>query len=315
MFHKLSNALFLLPHTIRSLSSYKKLSEAKLEGIDLSPLTTKQIERVRYYIFLNYLIIDAFATLHGKRLKETEKSLGALIGAFTPIYDDLMDELSYTHEQIVNKEIGAGPLEKVYLLMIQRIKERHHDFNSFEQYFNLAGKAQNESIGIQKESTTSIDKLRDIMNTKGGYFCLLFRTAITEEISKGEEQACYKLGGLTQYVNDIFDIWKDHLDGLFTLPIKIQSKDDLRKDYVETLQDFFVAYRSLNLKQKDTTHFFLKVYLLLSRGLVAIDQYQSVEDKKTFDISQLSRKELVCDMERPANLLKNFQYTFRLDSF
>jgi len=314
MFRKFSNLLYLFPHLIRTAYKYAYQSNPSIEGVNFQHLESKQLDRISYYIFLNRLIIDAFAVLRNRKLSKHEIELGALLGAFTPIYDDLMDDKNYKHQELLKLSKGVGEMENVFLQMFDQLRLKHQDIETFNRYFEKAGVAQDDSITLQRNAETDIESLREIMNTKGGYFCLLFRSGLDHALSLEEETAVYQLGGLTQYVNDIFDIRKDHLDQLVTVPIKIQNKEALRVDYENAISACYQSFKNLPYHPNHFRKFFLQIHLMLSRGFVALDQYQAVAKQKPFIIASLSRSELVCDMEKPIHVIKNLRYTIDLEA-
>jgi hypothetical protein len=275
-------------------------------------LSEKEEDRITYYIVLNRIMISSFAILRGRKLSPKEKYLGSLLGAFTPVYDDLMDEENYTHEEtraFMDEHISdaSSSMQRLITFLYQEIKSIHPDISRFDTYFDKAGIAQNRSIVEQKNIGTNLEVTRDITYEKGGNFCLLFRSGLFHDWEEGEEEAIFLLGGMTQYVDDIFDLHKDVMENTYTIPAKILSVPDIRTDYRHSLENCYQSFSKLNYKKSNNLKFWSIQYLTLSRGYVALDHFAHLPKFNSIEDIRNSKK-MVVDMELFRNVWKNLNY-------
>jgi len=277
-------------------------------------LCRDDLKRISYYIVLNRIMISSFAILRGERLTTREKYLGSLMGAFTPVYDDLMDDDFFTHEEtraFMQGDISDTNSSKQWLIafLYDEISSIHPSIDLFDRYFDQAGIAQDRSINEQKDRTTSLEATRDITYQKGGNFCLLFRSGLFHDWLEGEESALYLLGGMTQYVDDIFDLQKDVTDSTYTIPAKILSVDNIRADYKRSISRCYNAFLETAYKKSNIKKFWSIQYLTLSRGFVAMDHFSNSPVIESIEmITSLDRQMLVVDMEKIQNVWKNIMY-------
>jgi hypothetical protein len=161
----------------------------------------------------------------------------------------------------------------------------------------LTLQAQQESLQ-QHDHVLSIEKLKKITWAKGGYALLLYRSAINRPISDEEWNAVYQLGGLMQLHNDIFDLYRDLQEGIVTLPSQTKSINSLTQLYIEEIEKTFTLFTQLSFSTYQKKKFFLLLNLAVETGHQCLNQYAKVEARYgEFIPKNLSRKELVCDME------------------
>jgi hypothetical protein len=116
-----------------------------------------------------------------------------------------------------------------------------------------------------------------------------------------------------QLENDIFDIYKDHLDGIKTLATTETKIDNLRNFYRSLLEDVLLAADKTTFPEKNKKKFIDIILMIICRGFVCLDMLEKNEKRSNnvFTINNYGRKDLICDMEKPLNILKTVDYFAR----
>ena len=160
----------------------------------------------------------------------------------------------------------------------------------------------------------SNEEIRRITLDKGGWSVLFYRAAMQHAFLPGEEAALYKMGGLMQFGNDVYDIYKDIQQGVHTLITTAVHIHEVRTQFREVMEESFDAVLSLGYRAGNTRKFLRLVSLsLCSRCFVFFDQLEKTEkiSNGVFVPHKYSRQELVCDMEKFSNKWKTLRYFMR----
>jgi len=169
--------------------------------------------------------------------------------------------------------------------------------------------AQQKSIE-QEDSSISEERIWEITQQKGGESVLFYRYGFKHSLKDGEENALFQLGSLMQLENDIFDVYKDYQSKIYTIPNTIVKVEELKKLYTEQKDLFVDLCYKMDYPQKNIRLFLDRIMPVVNRAYVCFNQYQRLEkkNKSIFDVAVFSRKELICDMEKPKNLLRTIYY-------
>ena len=121
----------------------------------------------------------------------------------------------------------------------------------------------------------------------------------------------FQLGGLLQLANDIFDACKDIQNGVHTLMSVAEHVDAIRVLFMHELKETFLLAGQTGYDGKNIKAFLRTISLAVcSRTQVCLDRYEEAEERSgnLFAPEDYSRKELICDMERPGNLIRSVKY-------
>ncbi len=283
-------------------------------------LTEKDFLKInRYYgLAVPAILGEAFCTLRGTKMTESERWVSTSQGVITGLFDDFFDELELPEDQIVNmvnhpENIHSGSSNELLFLDFYKLSLQKAAFpNLIKEQLMMVHKAQVASIE-QENPKINASRIWEITCIKGGDSVLFYRTAFNNLLVKGEKEALFQLGSLMQFENDIFDIYKDFKSGISTLPTTILLVKDLRKLYKKQIRIFIELCHKMDYPSKQVEQFLDRVMPVINRGYVCLDKYQKLEDNNAnvFDISSFSRKQLICDMEKPLNFLRTIQYQLR----
>ena len=281
------------------------------------PINLKYRKRIYYHGMLGSITNVWFTVLRGKSQTKKEALAGFYLGAATAVYDDLFDRYDYTmDESLVDLAEGQYKYGNITELLSKGfydvILNNLNDPTKFNFYLQKVGYEQ-EASKAQVGGNLPLDAIRKITYDKGSYSVALSRSILQHPYAKGEAEAVYILGKLIQLTDDVFDVRRDHLDGVDTLLTKTKDIIPIQKEYIQLVNDSFQAFYLLKYKQVNYLVFCMQVMFVVSRGLVALDQLVKAQKRLNgvFDIEKMTREELVCDMEKPRNIWKSFLYTLR----
>ena len=326
-FRNIIHFLFIYLRLINNLRVQKKFltdrfksSLLKYELANDGSLKEKDFNKIYGYYGLAVPAIlgEAFAVLHGKRLNTNERMVLTSQGIVTGLFDDFIDDSNLTNDYISNLVHHPDTVkpsndnEKLWLEYYlqslnmaklskenkdQAIKVMHDQFDSKEQ----------QNWGIEYE------RLWKITQNKGGNSVLYFRFGIDKKPDLSEIKALFQLGVVMQLENDIFDIYKDLCSNVITIPNSITLISDLRSLFKKQIELFIEYSFEMNFESKNVVRFLDMIMPVVNRGFVCIDQFEKLEKNNNgvFEPKKFSRKQLICDMEKPVNLFRTFVYTYK----
>ncbi|MEM9819890.1 MAG: hypothetical protein AAF985_02415 [Bacteroidota bacterium] len=278
------------------------------------PFDPSYFRRIFFHTLLGSITNEWFTTLRGRRQTTQESRAGFYLGAATAVFDDLFDRLDFTSKESI-EDLAQGHYkydsiaERLSKLFYDGLLDNLSEPNCFQSYLQKVGHFQEESkkqLGI-KLSTAA---LRQITFEKGGYSLGLYRSILGHPYPEPEKKAVYNLGRLVQLTDDVFDLRIDHLEKIQTLATTSKDIRLLREEYFQLARESYQEFQQLDYPPKQVRRFWAEVMIILSRGMVCLDQLVRVQQEHgdEFMIHQYGRAELVCDMERPINLLRSFWY-------
>jgi hypothetical protein len=129
------------------------------------------------------------------------------------------------------------------------------------------------------------------------------------------EQNCwYKLGNIIQFVNDLFDIYRDLQTGLQTIPNRIKDAREFKIYYLDLINNLKKEIAAIDIPTKDKLHFTISTMGICALGLIAIEQLITLQGtaKELPNLKLLTRQDLVIDMEKKSNLWKWVKIVYKL---
>lgn len=291
---------------------YQSVAELyQQKGEDPDP---KYFKRIYYHGMLGSITNEWFTTLRGYGQNRREARAGFYLGAATAVYDDLFDHLDFTMDESL-EDLAKGRYkydtitERLSKFFYDTILDNLTDPKGFNEYLKKVGLYQEESKQQATEQLSEAE-LRRITFEKGGFSLALSRSILDHPYRANEADAVYKLGRLIQLTDDVFDIRRDHLSKVDTLATITTDIRLVQAEYKSLIEESFRDFQQLGYPPAKVRRFLMQVMIIVSRGLVCLDQMVKVQQKHgdTFQIEKYSRAELVCDMERPINLLRSFWY-------
>jgi hypothetical protein len=156
------------------------------------------------------------------------------------------------------------------------------------------------------------EELKRITFAKGGHSVIIYHQIMSRPASNEMWKVLFYVGSLMQFGNDLFDMFKDLRDGIVTLPDRCPDWKQLRKLYVDRVKECNRLIYALPYPQSRKEEFAVAIHLIISRGMVVIDKMMGLEKQlgKPLNYKKLTRQQLICDMEKPTNILKWLRYSY-----
>lgn len=280
-------------------------------------LDEEDFKKIRgYYGFgVPAIVGEGICTLRGRKMSQKERKASTYQGALTGLYDDFFDKTRLPHEEIQKMMLEAGAykaqssLEKLFIHFLNNVHLSINDRRYFSETFNRVYEIQIETQD-QLDPDLSWQAIKEITFRKGGLSLLFYRSIFEDRLKDGEGEALYHTGALMQLGNDIFDVYKDQKENIRTLPGTCTNIDEVRKVFESQLAKTLIMIENVDFPLKNKRKFIQKLVLGISRCYVCLDQLERLEKKTagTFKPSAYTRNDMICDMEKPANVLSSIRY-------
>ncbi len=290
------------------LKAFENTQDGSIEAKDL--LKIKKI----YGFAVVLLFVEPFQRVRGQKLSTNERYTFSLIGAMTGLLDDYFDKFQLPLARIQELSDAASEVkasnqhEALSRLLLQQLAE-HSNLNPAYQQARL------DVLHWQQESLRQMNdiskaELDQITRAKAGHSALLYASLLNTPCSKAECDMLYELSALIQLANDIFDVYEDTQSGIHTLANTCASIADLQLIFEAYLHHWLEKLAALPYTKSAKRVFYNRINLvIIARVRVCLDQFAALEQQHGhFNPSQFSRKQLICDMEKPSNQLASFGY-------
>lgn len=295
----------------------KKYIAKQFKGI--TPSLSKQSYKkmtLYYGLFVPGVLGTAFCALRSKKIRHNERFVLSLQGMLTGIFDDFFDENNTASDKI--KSLIFKPFsstienneQSVFNILSRELVTNAPNPKMLLSYSQKVFNAQRASKK-QKKSNLSLNEIKQITAQKGGDSFLFYRMGLTNELKPYEEELIFALGDCMQWANDIFDIYEDYKANIATVATKCTSIDELTGAFLQKANEVKIWAYKTPYSKRATRKFLRLVWLtVFSRTLVCLNMLKKLENgiEKKFEINTYTRSQLICDMEKPANILRGFWY-------
>ena len=272
---------------------------------------------VSYGIYLP-MVCQPFARLAGRTISEVEKRRFILYFICSSVFDDFTDRgllseaelyaLSFRYQQPPGQDFD----QRVFKACHHQLREAVMDRAGYDDVSRRLYEAQQQSRA-QYRSRLSREEIRKITFDKGGYAVQLCSFYLDQETDQAVRDCWYQLGALIQLTNDLYDIHKDLQDEIVTLPNTMMDAAAFEQFFnveIAAMKDRISRLPYASHRKQD---FSLSMAGIYAFGLIAIRQLKTIQNRAAHmpDMHKVKRRQLIIDMERPANLLRWFTYTYR----
>jgi hypothetical protein len=310
LFHAVKKQkVFLRTLLANALHAAGKSNDGSIQESDIRKITDY------YAMGVPAILGEAFCILRGKPMDTGERSALTYLGAITGLFDDFFDKERLSEAQIQDLIIhpdtvtGANDREKLFLQFYNKALAGVVNAEQLKMAFFSVYLAQVESKK-QTKSDIGKEELFNITLKKGGASFVFYRKALTHPLEKQEEAMIYSLGGLMQLGNDIFDVYKDSRAGIRTLANTAENIETVKQVFSNLLQETFHLVEQTKFPQQNINAFIRIVSLGISRCFVCLHQFEKLEkcSGNKFIPSAYARAELICDIEKPGNMLRSVYF-------
>lgn len=287
----------------------KKTNDNSLDERDFIKIT-------KYYgLAVPAILGESFSILRGSKMSLQERSSLTYLGGITGLFDDFFDKTETSEKHILDLIENQADLvvkssnEKLFINYYRKALADSANADIVKQYLYKVFDAQ---VLSKKQILPSINEneIKDITLQKGGISLVFYRSTMDSDISLEEKELFYNLGGLLQLENDIFDIYKDNVDGVKTLATTETKIENLRYLYDSLVENVLLNVHKTKFPTKNKKKFISVILMIVCRGFVCLDMLEEVQRRSNnvFSIEKYERKDLICDMEKPSNILKTINY-------
>lgn len=304
---------FIASHLEKELFNYKVSNDGSLEE--------KEFRKITQYYALGVpgVLGEALAVLRSKPLTARERLclsyLGGISGLLDDLFDDPQKEVSHLKEFILHPEKmkPANSHEDLLLNFYQKgLNFTSHPEKLKQQavkVFEAQVQSTSQKIGTISQAITGM-----ITRAKGGESFLFYRLCMEHPLRQAEKNLLYHLGGLMQLGNDIFDVWEDHKEGTVTEASTCTDIEKLRKTFDDRLKETFILAEKTSYSKENIKKFLRMTTLALARVYVCLDQFLQLQhsSENIFRPEKYSRKQLICDMQKPGNQVSALRYYLKL---
>lgn len=280
---------------------------------------TENQKRMRDYILIQTMWTAGFCLLRGERIKDNELKAIVNISALAPLYDDFFDKVDMPGDKInalVNTPFEYSPdsdIERLFIEFSGRIHENVKDVPFYLLNAKRVFKAQFESKRLVSDAFITEEEIKRIAFEKGASTVVCMCNMLNKRLSDQESIIMNQLGGVAQYLDDIFDLREDFEEGRKTLANPIGRVAEKRKDFIKEVNMFKKLLNGSNYRDSNKNAFLFPVTFILGATLLCLDRYEMLEKRTgTFEIKKYLRKELVVDMDLLSNRIKAFKLSSKL---
>ena len=143
---------------------------------------------------------------------------------------------------------------------------------------------------------------------------IIYHQCLDEIADEQMLDVLFMVGSLYQLGNDIFDLYKDVRDNIYTLINTCEDYVLFKEGFMERVSLQNQKIMALPYKAKDKKEFCIVMNTINARSVVALDQFIKLQKKTggAIDWWKLERKDMIVDMEKPLNLLRWMRYIKKL---
>ena len=300
---------FIKKHLVPELELVRNNNDGTLDEEDFKKITS-------YYGFgVPAIVGEMFCTLRGAKMSEKERVCNTYQGALTGLFDDFFDKTGIGNRRILSMADdpcsfrNRSSLEKLFTSFLCKVYQNIPDLEKFKSIAYKVLDDQNKSLK-QKDSLFKNEELFALTIAKGGHSLLFYRSAFGNPFVKGEKEAIYELGGLMQFGNDIFDVYEDSRENTDTLITISQDIQTVREVFENQYNKALESASNMDYPEKNKKQFIRKFIMGICRCFVCLDQLYIIQEKNKmkFEPKKFCREDLICDMEKPANILSFLKY-------
>ena len=303
------NQTFLLP--------YLTELETKYNGA-FTPEQRKKI--VHYYgLFITSFLCSSYKRLYGKTLTEEERKRATLFGILTPVGDDLFDvdkldaktiyNLTFQPETVDATTFAAKVTKEIQTYLLNTVPH-------LDEYMQASADVLSTQAETVKQTDKQIDvaELRRITYTKGAVSVVIYHQCLDDIASDAMLDVLFYVGSLYQLGNDLFDLYKDVRDNIFTLVNTCENYKLFKQLFLERVRTQNERIMQLPYDEELKKDFCIVLNTINARSMVAINQFVRTQKKTVQKVNwwKLPRKAMIVDMEQPLNFIEWLYYIYKL---
>jgi hypothetical protein len=272
-----------------------------------------------YGLFITSFLCSSYKRLHGKKLTLEERKRATLFGILTPVGDDLFDidklnienirEITFNPENYNASTFSSKVAKEIQAYLLATVPNK----NAYVEASKNVLEIQIETVK-QTHPDISKGEMERITYTKGAVSVIIYHQCLNEAADEQMKEVLFYIGSLYQVGNDIFDLYKDVRDNIYTLINTCEDYEVFRKKFLERVRLQNQKIMALPYAEKNKKEFCIVMNTINARSVVALDQFILLQKKMNSKINwwKLERKDMIVDMEKAKNFLKWLHYIRKL---
>ena len=272
-----------------------------------------------YGLFITSFLCASYKRLYGKTLNAEERKRATLFGILTPVGDDLFDidkldnesvrQITFDPEAYNASTFSSYVAKEIQTYLLQTVPHKQEYIEASKNVLDI----QVETIK-QTRRDIPVEEMRRITYTKGAVSVIIYHQCLDEAADSQMQEVLFLIGSLYQVGNDIFDLFKDVRDHIYTLVNTCEDFEQFKKDFAERVKLQNQKIYALPYGKKDKEEFCIVMNTINARSMVAIEQFIATEKHcgKKINWWQLQRKDMIVDMEKTKNILRWLYYIWKL---
>ena len=272
----------------------------------------------KYQSIQLHFVANAFSGLFKRKNNKQEQLRNLQYFLTTVLYDALIDESKLEEDRLNEmfyRPAQAKPVnfeERVLIAMHLELLNQVPDQNKYWSIIEKVHLAQKDSAK-QFLALTSKDEIIDITKRKGGYSLVMCRHYLIDPIHETIDDCWYKLGGLIQMTNDLYDTYKDTNSGIRTFANEAPTITEIISTYSiqKTLLKESIAKLPVSNYYKKKLS--IQLAIIPAFGDIAIQQLKGIQSNSATlpNFKDVPRKALIIDMELFTNKFKLIKYAYK----
>ncbi|CAN5729315.1 hypothetical protein BH10BAC2_BH10BAC2_15770 [soil metagenome] len=272
-----------------------------------------------YGLFITSFLCSSYKRLYGKSLTDDERKRATLFGVLTPVGDDLFDidkldhiairQITFEPETYTPTTFSSHVAKEIQRFLLANVPHKEAYIKASKDVLDI----QEETI---KQTNPSINQaeIERITYTKGAVSVIIYHQCLDDMADEQMQEVLFLIGSLYQLGNDIFDLYKDVRDNIYTLVNTCENYEALKQKFTDRVQIQNQKIMALPYTKKSKEAFCIVMNSINARSMVALDQLIKFEEKKGAKVNwwQLDRKDMIVNMEKPSNFLKWMYYIWKL---
>jgi len=299
---------FIALHLTPVIKEAKTTNDGSLDDEDFKKIHL-------YALTVPAMLGEAFCVLRGTKMNDRERKSITFLSSITGLFDDLFDRKNLSEAYLKNlldnpNESAASNANEILLIKLYSIALENSDKKDLIKSYALKVYYAQLASKKQSEGNLTHDEIQLITFEKGGVSIPLYRCAFEGKIEQSEYEMLYYVGAIGQLENDIFDVHKDYTANIQTLATAETDIKNLCSTYKSLMHKISTLISQTSYPQVNKQKFLQFVNLVTCRGLVGLDMLERNANRTQgiFQPDKYKRKDLICDMESPYQLLKLLHY-------
>jgi len=299
------------------LVNYLSELENKYQGI----FSEEQLFKInKYYgLLIGPILCGSYKMLYGQPFTEEERKRATLFGILTPLGDDLFDVHHLPIEKI--SALTFEPDQYQAALFAEKVvKEIQsallHEVPNKDAYIQASRDVLDLQVATTAQTSPDMEKnqLLKITYRKGAVSVIIYHQILSTAADEQMMKVLEEVGGLYQLGNDLFDVYKDTRDGIYTIPNTCKDFKELKTSFVSKVKYMNSLINALPFSNNRKEKFKVIMNSINARSMVAIDEWITFQNKygTGINLKSVERKAMIIDMEKPALFIKWLYYMWKL---